>query len=57
MEVNSGMRKGDVRKLVSDYLLDENVVSDEEAGESVENAVELKRLELQEKEKESETQV
>ena len=57
LEVNSGMRKGDVRKLVSDYLLNENVVSDEEAGESVESAVELKRLKLQEKEKEHETQV
>ena len=43
-----------MQKLVSDYLLNENVVSDEEAGESVESAVELKRLELQEKEKERE---
>ena len=51
------MKKRDVQKLVSDYLLDENVVSDEEAGKSVESAVELKRLELQEKEKECETQV
>ena len=55
LEVSSGMRKGDVQKLVSDYLLDENVISDEEAGESVESVVELKRLELQEKEKERET--
>ena len=46
-----------MRKLVSDYLLNENVVSDEGAGESVESAVESKRLELQEKEKECETQV
>ena len=46
-----------MRKLVSVYLLNENVVSDEEAGKSVESAVELKRLELQEKEKECETQV
>ena len=51
------MKKRDVQKLVSDYLLDENVVSDEEAGKSVESVVELKRLELQEKEKECETQV
>ena len=34
-----------MQKLVSDNLLNENVVSDEEAGESVESAVELKRLE------------
>ena len=47
----------DAQKLVSDYLLNVNVVSDEEAGENVESAVELKRLELQEKGKERETQV
>ena len=46
-----------MQKLVSDNLLNENVVSDEEAGKSVENVMELKRLELQEKEKERETQV
>ena len=57
LEVNSGIRKRNVRKLVCDYLLDENVVSDKEAGKSVESAVESKRLKFQEKEKECETQV
>jgi len=32
LEVSSGMRKGDVRKLVSSYLVDENIVSEEEGG-------------------------
>ena len=57
LEVNSGMRKADVRQLVRDYLLDENVVSDEEVYEEGESVIELKRLELQEREREREAQV
>ena len=57
LEVLSGMRKGDVRKLVSDYLLDENVVSDDEVCEDGESAIELRRLELQGREREREAQV
>ena len=51
------LRKGDVQNLVSDYLLDENVVSDDEVCEDEESAIELKRLELQGREREREAQV
>ena len=57
LEVLSGMRKGDVQKLVSDYLLDENVVSDDEACEDEKSAIKLKRLELQGRDREREAQV
>jgi len=33
LEVSSGTRKGDVRKLLGDFLVDENLVSDEEIDE------------------------
>ena len=56
LDMNSGMRKGDVQKLVSDYLIHENIVSDEEIVEDGDSTIELKKVELQEKEKEHETQ-
>ena len=57
LEVHSGMRKADVRKLVRNYLLDENVVSDEEVNEDRESAIELKRMELREREREAQVQL
>ena len=57
LEVNNGMRKADVRKLFRDYLLDENLISDEEVYEEGESVIELKRLELQGREREREAQV
>ena len=57
LEIIGTMRKGDVRKLVSNHLVDENIVlDDEETVEGVSDPVELKHLELQEKEKEREAQ-
>jgi len=50
------MRKGDVRKLVSDHLVDENIVLEEEVEKS-RDSLEMKRLEWQEKEKEQEAQL
>ena len=57
LEVHSGMRKRDVRKLISYYLLDENIVLDEEVCKYGESTIELKRLELQGRERECEAQV
>ena len=53
LEVHSGMIKGNVWKLVSDYLLYENAVSDEEICKDGESSMELKRLELQGRKKEN----
>ena len=56
------MKKSEVKQLVIDYLVDEELVSDEELEATSdhavsENAVELKRLELADKEKERESQL
>ena len=56
LEVSTSMRKGDVKKLVSNYLMDENIVSDDEEAIEESNTTEMKRLELQEKEREHEAQ-
>ncbi|XP_065893824.1 uncharacterized protein [Dysidea avara] len=56
LEVSTSMRKGDVKKLVSNYLMDENIVSDDEEAIEESNLIEMKRLELQEKEREREAQ-
>ena len=47
------MRKGDLRKLLSNFVVDENLVSDKD----IEHSLEIRRLEWQEKEKEQETQL
>jgi len=44
LEASSGMRKGDVRKLLSNFLVDESLVSEEEIDES-RNSLEIRRLE------------
>lgn len=44
VDVHSGMRKGDVLRLVSDYIIDENIVSDEETVDKSDGMIELKRL-------------
>ena len=56
LEINSGMTKGDVRRVVCDCLVDENVVSDEDVIEESSSTVALRRIELQEKGKEQEAQ-
>ena len=48
LEVPSTMKKSDIRKMLVDYLVDEEIVSEDEA-ESDTSAVELKRLELRER--------
>ena len=45
------MRKGDVWKLLSNFLVDEKLVSDEEIDEG-RDSLEIRKLEWQEKEKE-----
>jgi len=50
LEVPSTMKKSDIRKMLVDYLADEEIVSENET-ESDTSAVELKRLKLRDKEK------
>ena len=62
LELTTTMKKSEVKQLVIDYLVDEELVSDEELEATSdhvvsENAVELKRLELADKEKERESQL
>ena len=56
LETTSGMRKNEIRKALIEYLVDEEIVSEDEAAETT-SAVELKKLELREKEKEREGQL
>ena len=51
LEVHSGMRKADVWKLVRANLLDENMISDKEVNKNGESAIELKKMELRERER------
>jgi len=58
LELTTTMKKSEVKQLVIDYLVDEELVPDEELEATSdhdvsENTVELKRLELAEKERES----
>ena len=59
LSINTTQKKGDVKKLVQDNLIDEELVPEEEI-ESLEPSttlLELKRLEFQEREKERESQL
>ena len=56
LEAPSTMKKSNIRKMLLDCLVDEEIISEDEA-ESDTSAVELKRLELRDKEKERETQL
>ena len=55
VEVSSTIRKADLRKAISQYLVDEEIVSDEEY--EPETDIELKKLELKERERERESQM
>ena len=58
LETTSGMRKNEIRTVLLEYLIDEEVVSeDETVVAETTSAVELKRLELREREKEQESQL
>ena len=54
VEVSSTIRKADLRKAISQYLVDEEIVSDEEYETATD--IELKKLELREREWERESQ-
>ena len=52
---SSGQKKGEIKKLIKEYLIDEELVSkDEEQPLTSANLLELKRLEFQERERERE---
>ena len=55
LTVASGAKKGDIRKLIIDYLREEELISDEE--EPIESATALRRLELEERAKEREAEL
>ena len=50
------MKKGEIRTLIIEYLVEEEIMSADEIP-STTDAIELKRLELQDKEKEREAQL
>ena len=56
------MKKGEVKRLLVEFLVDEEIIPDDEENSSVtpflnENELELRRLELQDKEKERKAQL
>ena len=55
VEVSSTIRKADLRKAISQYLVDEEIVSDEEYEPATD--IELKKLKLKERERERESQM
>ena len=58
LEITSGMRKNAIRTVLIEHLIDEEIVSeDETVGVETTSVVELKRLELREREKERESQL
>ena len=62
LEVGSTMKKSQIKQLVIDYLVEEEIVSEEEVKPPMEsgtdqNSLELRRLELQDKERERESQL
>ena len=62
LEVDASMKKGEVKRLLVEFLIDEEIIPEDEENSSVtplsnENDLELRRLELQDKEKEREDQL
>ena len=57
LEVTNTMKKSDNRKLLVDHLVEEEIVSDDEVELASASVVELKKLELKDKEKEHESQI
>ena len=56
--ITSSQKKGEIKKLIKEYLIDEELVpEDEELSLPSTGLLELKRLEFQEREKERETQL
>ena len=56
LEATQAMKKGEIRTFFIEYLVEEEIVSEDEIP-STTDAIELKRLELQDKEKEREAQL
>ena len=56
LETTSGMRKNEIRTALIEYLIDKEIISEDEAAETT-STVELKKLEFREKEKEREDQL
>ena len=57
LEITSTMKKSDIRKLLVEHLVEEEIVSDNEDVLTSANVVELKKLKLKDKEKELESQL
>ena len=62
LEVDASMKKGEVKRLLVEFLIDEEIIPEDEENSGVtplsnENDLELRRLELQDKEKEREAQL
>ena len=57
LEITSTMKKSDIRRLLIEHLVEEEIVSDDEDSLTSTNVVELKKLELKDKEKERESQL
>ena len=56
LEATQAMKKGEIRTIIIEYLVEEEIVSEDEIP-STTDAIELKRLELQDKEKEREMEL
>jgi len=56
LEATQTMRKAEIRSKLVEYLVDEEIISEEES-ESTTDTIELRKLELQDKEKEREAQL
>ena len=57
IEVVESARKAEIKKLILDYLIKEDLIEEGEASGDAANALELKRLEYQERERERENQI
>ena len=62
VEVDASMKKGEVKRLLIEFLIDEEIIPEDEENSGIaplsnKNELELRRLELQDKEKERETQL
>ena len=56
LEATQAMKKGEIQTLIIEYLVEEEIVCEDEIP-STTDAIELKKLELQDKKKEREAQL
>ena len=62
LEVNGSKKKGEIKRLLIDHLIDEEIIPEDEVDITSiqgtdENMLELRRLELQDREKERDSQL